>query len=127
MNPSHTVRKLAAGLAALPIDERRALLEQFADELAVQHNQQNNAFAVALGRAEENWHEDLTKLARELRQGLADVRHALREHVDDSGQQRQEILGKVETVEERQRKILELLEGLQDELRGREAGGGLAG
>lgn len=65
-NPSHTVRRLAAGLARLSVDERRQLLEQFADELSMQHNNQNNQFAVALGGAELNWRSDLEALSAKL-------------------------------------------------------------
>lgn len=93
-NPSHTMRKLAAGLAKLSVEERAALIEQFADELAVQHSQQNNQFQIALGRAELDWRADLDNLTAKM-EALITAVVANRNEADA---QRGEIMAKLDGV-----------------------------
>lgn len=88
-NPSRTLREIASRAQDAKIAE---LASQLAAEFELQHNQQNNDFAGALGLAE---------LA------LSDKLDALQVDVD----------AKLDTIEGRQDQMLKMLEDLQDSLR----------
>jgi len=63
MNPSQTLRELA-GIATNPIIKER--LMQLAAELELQHLNQNNNWAVALGMAQNTWEQGLDDLRRDV-------------------------------------------------------------
>ena len=63
MNPSQTLREIAE-LAQNP--SIKARLMQLAAEFETQHNQQNNNFGIALGRAQNTWEQSLTDFRHDL-------------------------------------------------------------
>ena len=63
MNPSQTLRELA-DIAHNPVIKDR--LMQLAAELELQHLNQNNNWAVALGMAQNTWEQGLDDLRRDI-------------------------------------------------------------
>lgn len=59
MNPSQTLRDIAS-IAANPVVKER--LELLASEFEIQHNQQNNNWAIALGQAQNTWEAALDNM-----------------------------------------------------------------
>lgn len=59
MNPSQTLRDIAS-IAANPVVKAR--LELLASEFEIQHNQQNNNWAIALGQAQNTWEAALDNM-----------------------------------------------------------------
>jgi len=89
-NPSRLIRERAETLPAG--DATRGWPEGVAAEFETQHNKQNNDWTVALGNAELAFDNKLDMLRADMERQFGDS-------------------------EERQKKILELLEALQDDLR----------
>lgn len=80
MNPSTTLREIAT-IAANPVVKAR--LEQLASEFEVQHNQQNNNWAVALGRAQLTWEEGLQDLRLDFANKLESILIEMRKEFRD--------------------------------------------
>jgi hypothetical protein len=58
VNPSQTIRLIAADASP----EVAVRLEQLASEFELQHNQQNNNWAIALGQAQLTWEAGLVNM-----------------------------------------------------------------
>lgn len=89
MNPSARIREIADLAGNIEVRRR---LEALAAEFEVQHNQQNNNFGIALGRLQLSFQEEMDILHRDIAQEFGDN-------------------------EVRQKKILEMMEELQREMR----------
>jgi hypothetical protein len=100
VNPSHTLREIAA-IATNPIVKDR--LEQLAAEFEVQHNQQNNNWAVALGQAQNTWEQGLDDLRRDLAQRIDGLEQEIRDGQHQSSQRDGEIVQRLDLLIQRLR------------------------
>lgn len=79
MNPSQTLREIA-DIAQNPTVKER--LTKLAAEFETQHNQQNNNWAIALGRAQNTWEQALDDLRLDLLAKLDERNKEIIERLD---------------------------------------------
>jgi hypothetical protein len=95
VNPSHTLREIAA-IASNPVVKER--LEQLAAEFEVQHNQQNNNFGIALGMAQNTWEQGLDDIRQDMASKIGKLEQELRDLFAQSDQRDAEILRRLDLL-----------------------------